>query len=290
MTVKKKRTMILSAILIALFIFTIWTIWSNSALELNSYTLTNSKLREAFNGFRIAQVSDLHNTEIGTDNNDLVEMLTFAKPDIIAMTGDIIDSNNTDLDIALHFAEEAVKIAPCYYITGNHEAWVSENIYSEFEDNLIEMGISVLHNEKVLLEREEAKISLIGIDDPDFFERATLGGIQGAIIETKLSPLLDNRNYNIVLCHRPEFFDNYAALGAELVLTGHAHGGQFRLPFIGGLIAPNQGLFPQYDAGLFSEKNTNMIVSRGVGNSIIPFRFHNRPEVILIELQADTSN
>ena len=96
-------------------------------------------------------------------------MLTFAKPDIIAMTGDIIDSNNTDLDIALHFAEEAVKIAPCYYITGNHEAWVSENIYSEFEDNLIEMGISVLHNEKVLLEREEAKISLIGIDDPDFF-------------------------------------------------------------------------------------------------------------------------
>jgi predicted MPP superfamily phosphohydrolase len=74
------------------------------------------------------------------------------------------------------------------------------------------------------------------------------------------------------------------------VLTGHAHGGQFRLPFIGGLIAPNQGLFPQYDAGLFSEKNTNMIVSRGVGNSIIPFRFHNRPEVILIELQADTSN
>ena len=107
---------------------------------------------------------------------------------------------------------------------------------------------------KVLLERKKRKISLIGIDDPDFFERATLGGIQGAIIETKLSPLLDNRNYNIVLCHRPELFDNYAALGAELVLTGHAHGGQFRLPFIGGLIAPNQGLFPQYDAGLFRKK------------------------------------
>ncbi len=196
MTAKKKKRMIkLSAIVIILSSLTIWIIWSNHALELNSYILTNSKLPEAFNGFRIAQISDLHNAEIGQDNDTLIKMLKRAEPDIIAITGDLIDSNKTDINIALHFAEEAVKIAPCYYITGNYEAWVSENIYKELEDNLTEMGILVLRNERVLLEREEAQLSLIGIDDPDFSERATLGGIQGAIIETKLKSLLDSQNW-----------------------------------------------------------------------------------------------
>ncbi len=105
-------------------------------------------------------------------------------------------------------------------------------------------------------------------------------------MQNKLSELMsDNDKYTLLLSHRPELFEVYVKCGADLVLSGHAHGGQFRLPFVGGLVAPNQGLFPEYDAGLYTEGNTNMVVSRGVGNSILPFRFNNRPEVILIELE-----
>ena len=107
------------------------------------------------------------------------------------------------------------------------------------------------------------------------------------MVSTKLNTLMEQETaYAILLSHRPELFETYAACGVDLVLSGHAHGGQFRLPFIGGLIAPNQGLFPKYDAGLFTDGNTNMIVSRGIGNSIIPIRFNNRPEIVLLELRA----
>ena len=107
-------------------------------------------------------------------------------------------------------------------------------------------------------------------------------------MDTKLEELhTEDDVFTILLSHRPELFDIYADHGMDLILSGHAHGGQFRLPFIGGLVAPNQGLFPEYDAGIYTEGNTNMLVSRGVGNSILPFRINNRPEVILIELQAE---
>ena len=107
-------------------------------------------------------------------------------------------------------------------------------------------------------------------------------------MSSKLKELhTDGDEFTILLSHRPELFDTYVDHDIDLVLSGHAHGGQFRLPFIGGLVAPNQGLFPEYDAGLYTEGSTNMLVSRGVGNSIFPFRINNRPEVILIELQAE---
>ena len=92
------------------------------------------------------------------------------------------------------------------------------------------------------------------------------------------------KRYVVLLSHRPELFNSYVENNVDLVFSGHAHGGQFRIPFIGGIVAPNQGVFPKYDAGIFTEGNTNMVVSKGVGNSIIPFRVNNRPEVILIEL------
>lgn len=100
----------------------------------------------------------------------------------------------------------------------------------------------------------------------------------------KLSELTDPGGYNLLLSHRPELFETYKDSGIDLVLTGHAHGGQFRLPFIGGLIAPNQGFFPKYDSGLYTDGRTNMVVSRGLGNSIIPLRFNNRPEIVIVEL------
>ena len=239
----------------------------------------------AFDGCKIAHISDLHNTEIGKNNETLLNMLREAKPDIIAITGDLIDSRKTDVAAALHFAGEAVKIAPCYYVTGNHEARASE--YDALKTGLIKLGVTVLENEKTELEREGEKITLIGVKDPSF-SSDYLFHDEEAIMEAQLKALVDKDDgFTLLLSHRPELFDVYVTCNADLVLSGHAHGGQFRLPFMGGLAAPNQGLFPKYDAGLFSEGKTKMLVSRGIGNSIFPFRVNNRPEVILIELQTD---
>jgi len=277
-----KKLVVSSIFAIILLVLVIWTIWGNTALELNTYTVKSEKLPENFSGYRIAQVSDLHNAEIGADNEKLLDMLLKAKPDIIVITGDLIDANSTDIEIALQFAEKALKVAPCYYVTGNHEAVSLE--YEILKSNLLELGVIILSDQRIELEKNGQIISLLGVDDPSFQTDYLLDDA-GAVMSTKLQTLKGkNDAYTILLSHRPELIDTYVESGVDLVITGHAHGGQFRLPFIGGLIAPNQGLFPEYDSGLYTSGNTNMIVSRGIGNSIIPFRFNNRPEVVLIEL------
>ena len=277
---KKKTICILSGILLILIA---WTAWGNAALELNTYTISSRGLPDAFDGYRIAQVSDLHNAEFGDGNQRLLDMLREAEPDMIAITGDLIDSRKTNIAVALAFAEEAVRIAPCYYVSGNHEARVPE--YRELKAGLEAAGVTVLDDARVEIEISGKSITIIGVNDPSFL--ADYLTSDAAVMDRKLSELSsEDASFTILLSHRPELFDTYAAHEMDLVLTGHAHGGQFRLPLIGGLIAPNQGLFPKYDDGLYSEGNTNMIVSRGLGNSIIPFRFNNRPEVVLIELKS----
>ena len=259
-----------AALLLALIL---WTIWGNTALEVNEYTITSEKIPDSFDGFRIAQISDLHNAEFGAHNEQLLNLLRDAAPDIIVITGDLVDSRNTRIDIALRFAEAAVKIAPCYYVTGNHESRIAE--YPLLKAGLIDIGVTVLENEAVMLEQGGEAITLLGVDDPDF---------QTFPISTRLDSLVPENTYTVLLSHRPELFDTYASCGIDLVFSGHAHGGQFRLPFIGGLAAPHQGLFPKYDSGLYTDGTTNMLVSRGIGNSIFPFRFNNPPEIVVVTL------
>ena len=274
MSTKKKIIGVLSGIF---FILVIWTAWGNTALELNPCTIRSDKLPGAFDGYRIAHISDLHNAEFGEGNQRLLDMLREAEPDVIAMTGDLIDSRRTNLAVALTFAEEAAQIAPCYYVSGNHEARVLE--YQDLKAGLEAAGVTVLDDAYVKID-----ITVMGVNDPSFSADYLTG--DAAVIDQKLSALTaEASGFTILLSHRPELFNTYVRHDMDLVLSGHAHGGQFRLPLIGGLIAPNQGLFPRYDAGLYSERDTNMIVSRGLGNSIIPFRFNNRPEVVLIELK-----
>ena len=278
-----KRNIILAILAVILAALILWTLWGNTALELNTYVVESENLPERFSGYRIAHISDLHNAQMGRDNEKLLAMLRQAEPDMIAITGDMIDSRNTDVAIALGFAEEAMKIAPCYYVTGNHEARVAE--YAAFKEKLMSLGVIVLANERIELEREGQRIALLGVDDPSF-QTDYLTGDAETVMETGLQALTqEDAAYTVLLSHRPELFDIYAQNGIDLVLSGHAHGGQIRLPFIGGLAAPNQGIFPKYDAGLYTSGATQMIVSRGIGNSIIPLRFNNRPEVILIELE-----
>ena len=252
--------------------------------RLNTYTISSVKLPESFDGYRIAHVSDLHNAEMGKDNEKLLSMLRDADPDMIAITGDLIDSRHTDIEVALHFIQEAVRIAPCYYVTGNHEARVNE--YGKLKTGLKAAGVTVLEDTRVEIRLEDESITLIGINDPSYQTDYLFGDAQ-TVVNTKLAELNTDRDgYTILLSHRPELFDTYADHSIDLVLSGHAHGGQVRLPFVGGLVAPIQGLFPKYDAGLHAADNTNMLISRGIGNSLFPFRINNRPEVILVELRS----
>lgn len=282
MKAKKKR--VLSAVLVIVLLtgLAAWIAWGNTALELNRRTIVSRKLPAAFDGYRIAQVSDLHNAEMGEKNERLLALLQEAEPDIIVITGDLIDSRRTDTAVALEFAERAAEIAPCYYVTGNHEARVEE--YAALRAGLTELGVTVLENAQLLLARGEDAVALLGIDDPSF-QTDYLSGDSEAVAAQALAALeIEHDHYTILLSHRPELLSVYAQSGVDLVLSGHAHGGQVRLPFIGGLYAPNQGLFPKYDAGMYTEGSTTMLVSRGIGNSLFPFRVNDRPEVLLIEL------
>lgn len=280
---KWKRKYVGFGIGIVLCVVIAWIIWGNKALELTCYPVESDYLPAEFGGYRIAHISDLHNTEIGTSNEILLAMLENAEPDMIAITGDMIDSRNTNVDIALRFAEEAAGIAPCCYVTGNHEARVSE--YSRLKEGLLALGVIVLENEAVELRRQEAAITILGVDDPNFHIEQFSEDSKMYMKNQLLEQMDTVDGYTVLLSHRPELFEVYAEAKVDMVLSGHAHGGQFRLPFVGGLIAPHQGIFPKYDAGTYTEERTTMVVSRGIGNSIFPFRFNNRPEVVLVTLQ-----
>ncbi len=272
-------------VLTLLIVLILWTVWGNTVLMLSTITVSNSRVPYEFSGFRIAQVSDLHNAEFGEGNTILLQAISGATPDVIVITGDLVDSRHTDIDIALAFAEEAVQIAPVYYVTGNHEACLSQ--YTELKTSLEAVGVVVLEDDAIQLEYKGSYVTLIGLSDPNFTIKGDMFNEVPAMIGTKLNSLMDaETGYTILLSHRPELFDTYVSCGIDLVFSGHAHGGQFRLPLIGGLVAPNQGFFPKYDAGLYTAGETNMVVSRGIGNSIIPFRFNNRPEVVLVEFQG----
>ena len=277
-----KKTVLIVSVLVILCLG-IWTLWGNIALEVNEYEIVSDRIPQGFDGFRIAQVSDLHNKDFGEGYGQLLTLLSQINPDIIVVTGDLIDSRQTDLDIALEFAWQAGKIARVYYVSGNHEARVPE--YEDLKIGLVKAGVVILENQKVQITREGESITIMGIDDPSFQEDYLFGDSESVARQAIEDLKNESDGYTILLSHRPELFDLYVDTEMDLVFSGHAHGGQFRLPFVGGLVAPNQGFFPKYDAGQFNEENTTMIVSRGVGNSIIPIRFNNRPEIVLVTLR-----
>lgn len=278
---KLKLTMwVLIALLFALIV--VLVIIENNMVELNKYDVSTSKLSSEFN-LKIAHVSDFHNTKL---KDKTVERLKEAEPDIIVVTGDLIDSRKTNVQISVDFMTETVKIAPCYYVTGNHESRIPESL-NELLVALNNIGVTVLRNESTLLDVNGEKINIIGIEDPMFTLKRDSTKKAKATVYESLKPLVSKEYYNLVLCHRPEVFDSYVSLGVDLAFSGHAHGGQVRLPFIKGIISPNQGIFPRYTEGLYTKENTNMIVSRGVGNSLIPFRINNKPEVLLITLKGE---
>lgn len=264
-----------------ILILGVFSYQQNNSLQRNTFTIASEKIPNQMNGLQILHLSDLHNKTFGLNQEKLVSMVKMAKPDLTVFTGDMIH-NNASEENGLHLMKQLVKIAPVYFVMGNHEGYLSD--FNELEEKLAQLGVTVLRNESV---RIKEGIQLIGIDDPtasgDLYSEDT------QIIEQELQKAIqkgDNpEGYTILLSHRPELLSVYARHNIDLVLAGHAHGGQVRLPFVGGIVAPNQGLFPEFDAGEFKQDQTTMIVNRGLGNSIIPQRLFNLPEMILIELK-----
>lgn len=264
-----KRYIICFAVLVLLGFY---SYWSNNNIVTTQIGYSNIKIPSDFKGYRIVQVSDLHNKEFGIENEILLNKIKDMSPDIIVVTGDLIDKGKTE--VSLKFMENAVKIAPVYYVSGNHDKDMKD--FNDYVNIMEEMGITTLENKMVNIEKNSSVIQIVGITDiktnPDYKE--------------VMKKLIDKSKFNILLSHRPERFDEYVKVESDLVFTGHAHGGQFRLPFIGGLIAPNQGFFPKYSSGIYKDKSTSMVVSRGLGGSIIPQRIGNRPELVVVTLNS----
>lgn len=278
---KKRIWRWLLPLLLALCLaFTGWVIWDNNRFVVTQYTIENEKIPESFAGFRIAQVSDFHNCEFGENHEDLLQALEEGKPDIIAITGDLVDSYFPHIDRSLDFVARASQIAPIYYVSGNHESRLD---YEEICRRLEQLGVSVLDECSVILTKGEDTIALSGVKDPSFFVKSDLDD-ENKIFRGMLSQVEFPEGYNILLSHRNNMLELYAETDAELVLSGHAHGGQFRLPWIGGIYAGE--LFPKHDGGVYTQENTTLVVSRGLGNSLIPFRINNPPELVFVTLKA----
>lgn len=277
---KRRRPLRAVLVAMALLLAAGWVFFDQqNRIQTEVFTLSSSTLPAAFDGFRAVQISDLHGKEFGRENETLLRKVAEQSPDLIAITGDLVD-DAAQFSMIEPLAKGLVAIAPTYYVTGNHE-WAIREAYT-VKALLRECGVTVLSNEFFPLERGGETIVLAGIDDPngpyDQKTPETLGEeLRAAYGEA----------YTLVLAHRNEYHETYSAAGFDLTLAGHAHGGLIRLPFTDGLVDARRQLFPDYTAGWYAlEGGGEMVVSRGLGNVGYTFRLFNRPHLPVIVLRA----
>ena len=260
-------------------------------IDLTKLNIEDNYLPESFNGCRILHVSDLHNCDFGDRQEKLIQLSRQQKPDYIFMTGDMIDQYHAGMKQACLYIRGLIKIAPVFYVTGNHE-WTSKDRGGLLEF-LHKSSVYVLQDQKIEIERGGEKIQLLGTDDPYRmpgkktvkYQRVSTKVFIESFVE--LNRKRKREEYTILLSHRPELFHFYVKAGVDLVFSGHAHGGQFRIPGKGGLLAPHQGFFPKYTEGVICENDTKMVVSRGLGNSGFPFRIGNPYELVVVTLKRE---
>lgn len=268
--------------ILTLFVaFSIVTVWGNITLSVEKFNIETDKLNIE-QGYKIAHISDYHNTKNDFLTDAVVSSLEEEKPDIIVLTGDLVDRTKTDIEKSIDFVSEIIKIAPVYYVTGNHECNISIINQSAFDNMITDLetaGVEVLRQESsVITLPNNEKIYVLGIDDP-YFHCENASQVAWATDELCSSLKVNKNEFNILLAHHPEQLEVYSKYNFDLVYSGHAHGGQGRL-FGVGLIAPDQGFFPKYTSGLYEEDGTTLVVSRGIGNSIAPVRIFDRPHLI----------
>lgn len=254
--------------------------WSNHSLQVETFTYFSERLPEGFDGCRIVHLSDLHGAQFGENNAELIDAVKAAAPDYIFLTGDILDRfRETPHSYAADLCAALADIAPTYFVTGNHE-WALPGIRG-LKSAISATGATVLTNEFVALERGGDRILLAGVDDPNgFADQKTPEKLASELYAAYDDP------FWLLLAHRNNYFaKQYCALGADLTLTGHAHGGMIRFPFTDGLIGVERDFFPSYTAGFYEVGGADLFVSRGLGNSGPSFRLFNRPQVAVLTLK-----
>ena len=262
------------AVLAALFLR-----WDNTALQITHFDPVFSDLPEGFDGCRVAVLGDLHATYFGEDNQRLLEAVRKANPDYIFLVGDLLDATReVPADYAARTADSLTAIAPTYYVTGNHEWGIGD--VPELKETLTAHGVTVLSNQFTTLERNGDTLVLAGIDDPNgYADQKTPEELAAEVYAAYGDP------FWVLLAHRNNLFTpQYSLLGADLVVSGHGHGGIIRLPFTDGLLSTDRTFFPSYTAGLYEENGSCLFVTRGLGNSGPTFRLFNRPEVAVLTL------
>lgn len=269
---RKKKAKISLIIIFAVLLCLIAPGFYNG-IKIQRYTVESDKISS---NIRIALVTDTHSCRC----RHLTEYIYREKPDLILLGGDIFDDELPD-DNAIKFLEEISGSFPCYYVAGNHEFWSGEKAFASKMNVIEKCGIRRLIGETVSLSVNGQTFNLCGIDDPDTFSDDYENQLKNANDSSR------NGLYTILLAHRPERMPEYRQYDFDLVLAGHAHGGQWRIPFLlNGLYTPFEGIFPKYAGGEYNENGTKMIVSRGlaVETTLIP-RIYNRPELVIIDLK-----
>lgn len=255
----------------------------DNRIEVSDYVISSPKIGKGLNGFKILQISDYHCDNVP----GLVEEINSLKPDVIVSTGDLVHDTGS-YKPGVRLMERLMKIAPVYAVTGNHDVWRSD--YNDLEHELDELGVKTLHDECVFLESNGSKVRLAGIDDPF----SVVKGNMDDTIENSIARISSYDGYTILLFHRANQMDRFKHHGFDLILSGHMHGGQFRLPWGPGICAPksswgsnSKALFPKYFGGLYESHGTKMIVNRGLGNPMIIPRLFNRPEITVVTLKNE---
>ena len=287
---KEKKGSLLKKILIVwavIGVILFLSYYGNNKVDVTKDVYTSKKVTKELDGYTIVQVSDLHNKLFGNNNDKLINKIKKEKPDMIAITGDIVDFNKTDVDIAINTAKRLRKIAVTYYVTGNHEYSISQTYRDKLLKGLEEAGVIILNNRLEIL---NDNLCVLGIDEREITGHGDAmyesGDPKGAVDSLIKAADLDDDCLSILLAHEPQVIKEYT--GADIVFSGHAHGGQFRIPFIHkGIVAPDQGFFPEYTEGRHDYKDTTMYISRGLGNSIIPQRVFNNPELVKVTLKRE---
>lgn len=269
---KKRKFIILG---ICLLVACSFCYLQNNMLTVSDYTYASDKVTGDLEGYTIVQISDLHNKRFGRHQEHLLEKISRLAPDMIVITGDLVDSSHMDIEKALEFVEGAIELAPVYYVTGNHEHWLKEEDFHLLMEGLDWTGVVILDNEAQEIKVGNQHFVLLGLDDKSLYD------------DTLKKMKVNNKELNLLLAHEPQCLSNYSESRVDLVFSGHAHGGQFIVPFIGAVIAPDQGFFPEYTEGMYVKNGTTMVVSRGLGNSVIPLRLFNYPDIVCVTLEKE---
>ena len=258
----------------------------------NKIVITNLKVKSRINkSLRIAQISDLHSKEFGRNNNTLYKVIMEQEPDIIVATGDLIDSNMKRINAIIEFCSRLNKRVPVYYILGNNEMRCSG--VNEIVEKLKQKNINVLENEIATIKIKDNIINILGlvekrVDKGEMFYSKINSRYEIENVDSLFRKLENLIGIKIVLSHYPENYEygggySYSKYNFDIMFSGHAHGGQFILPGLGGVFAPGQGLFPKYYKGIYGKKN-KLVVSRGLGNSGFPLRLFNRPDLVIVDI------